>query len=114
LASAANDEKIIVDSSNYFVLGSRAGGTMVPLFSPEANVLTANAHGKGMVEIITGLHEQGVRYVILTDDRWLNREFLLGRPGLRLLFNARPTYEAEGMKIYDIAQFFEQLVTDCK
>jgi hypothetical protein len=112
LANAAQDEKIIVDSSNYFVLGGRAGGTMVSLFSPEAETLTGSNPAHGLDEIVGLLRAQGVRYVILTDDNWLNREFLLGRPRLRQLFQAPSTYEAEGMKIYDLAKLHAQPVPD--
>lgn len=103
LAEAAGPGAIVVDSPNYFVLGGRAGGIMISLFSPEAAVLTATPPDKDLSALVRALQRQGIRFVILTDDGSHNRNFLLAQRGLRLLFDAKPTLETEGMRIYDLA-----------
>lgn len=111
LSNTAAGGHIIVDSPNYFVLGRRAGGIMVPLFSPEAALLTTQSPPTDLIGTVRALQQQGVRYVILTDDKRHNRKFLHAMPNLHQLLLTPPTYEIEGMSIYDLAKLAVPLAT---
>jgi hypothetical protein len=103
LVSTANGEGIVVDHPNFFVFGRRNGGQMIPLFSPQVEALWRNNPPLTLADLQRTIRKQGIRFVVLSGGPHPDENFYKLAPGVMRLLASKPTVNAGGLWIYDMA-----------
>ena len=108
LVVAAEGESIIVQQPDHHIALTRLGGNPVPLFSPEADVLTA-AGPIAFDDAVNVLRQRRVRFVVLSDDQMQNTLLLRSYPVTARLLSMTPSVTIDQLRFYNLELIAQDL-----
>jgi hypothetical protein len=102
LTANAEGEGIVVDHPQFFVLGRRSQGNMVPMFSPQVEALWRADPTMDIPALRHALRQQHIRFVVLSGGTPREMYFHKSAPGIAKLLAVKPTVATRGLWIYDL------------
>jgi hypothetical protein len=104
LGPAAGDGVILADQPIFGVVGASRGIRITTFSSPLAHALTLAGAETSRAEIIRGLRQAGVRFVVLVEESEDARAINRRHPGISRLLEKPPVGYHRGLAIYDLAK----------